>query len=262
MSGCARFNSRWHGFGRFVPGRLEHLAHLETEIVLAQDQARGRLFEARARANLADALAEQRLQTLHDGAVRLILGTALGLVLRRVEPELAARHVFERPARKLGQILHHPFVYAIDEQQDFDTPVPKDLEMRTALRCRQRVGNEIENPVLPFTGRLDVCLERSIRLVASRCGRMKPQQLRNTLFVGWVFGETLLEDISELAPNVSNLSGSSLASLPIMSSTRFVSAERIAPTCGSCCNSSRDTFKDKSLASTTPRTKRKYRGKK
>src|SRR5690625_5408482 len=46
-----------------------------------------------------------------------------------------------------------------------------------------------------------------------------------------------------------------------MSNTRLVNAARMVSICGSFCRISRDTFKDRSLESTTPLIKRRYRGK-
>src|SRR3984957_1874256 len=52
-------------------------------------------------------------------------------------------------------------------------------------------------------------------------------------------------------------SGSSFASFASISSTRRVSAARIASTSRSCCSSSRDTFNGRSFESTMPLTKRR-----
>src|SRR5690606_20453167 len=155
------------GLGRVGSGRLQQLAHLPAEILLADHESRGRLGQALAHAHLFHALPENALHALQQVLLLLgRLGLHAGLAAELLEIDRAASDVLQRLAAILVEKLHHPLVEPVRQQQHLDVAVLEDLEVRARARGRQRVRLQVVDHVLLGLRRIHVRRKAPVLLVA------------------------------------------------------------------------------------------------
>src|SRR5579862_7098237 len=95
---------------------------------------------------------------------------------------------------------YDPLIDAIGEQQNFDAILPEHLEVRTISGRQEPVSGHIVDGILPHLHALSVIGKRDRLFRVAGMSRRKTKQLRNTLAVGNVLDDALLEDPTELKP--------------------------------------------------------------
>ena len=135
--------------GRLVAGGSQQLAHLIAEVVLVEHEARGRLPQSAADSNLVDALAQHLLHALQQRLAFAVVGLRLVLgAVGRGQVERSAPHVLARLALVLREVLHHPLVEPIRQQQHLDAALFERFQVRVVPRGRRRLGDEIVDRLL------------------------------------------------------------------------------------------------------------------
>ena len=129
------------------------LAH----VLITCNQTGRRIDQTTRHADLLGPAAQRRLQTLDQGLlIHLING---GFFCRsgiashignRIQVHITPRNAGQLLATEFGQVPHHPLVHAFRQQQDLNALLAEDLQVRTGLGGRQRVGGDIPDRVLTF----------------------------------------------------------------------------------------------------------------
>jgi hypothetical protein len=106
----------------------------------------------------------------------------------------------ERFTVELGEQRHHPLVHAVGQQQDFDTQLAEDFEMRAASRRRVTVRGDVVDSVLSLLHPADVLGQRNGLLAGLAGRRREAQQLRDPLTVRGIIRCAFLEHAAEFLP--------------------------------------------------------------
>ena len=107
----------------------------------------------------------------------------------------------------LGEVLHDPFVEAVGQEQHLDAAFLERFEVRVVPCRRRRLGDEIIDRVLIGLGLGEIVLEAARLLVAGRLRRAEAHELGEPVAIREVFDEPLLQQRSELAPELGVLLG-------------------------------------------------------
>jgi hypothetical protein len=91
----------------------------------------------------------------------------------------------------LREVLHHPLVEPIGQEQYFDAALVERLEVGATARCGRRLRDEIVDRVLLRLGAIEIALEAPRLVIALRACGFETQQLRQALAVAGVLDDTL-----------------------------------------------------------------------
>ena len=108
----------------------------------------------------------------------------------------------ERLAFELGQVRHQPLVHSIGQQQNFQTFLAEDFQVRAVLGGGEAVGADVVNLILSFLHPADVIRQRDSLFGAVVVSRGKAQQLGDLLAIAMILRRPLLDDPPKILPEL------------------------------------------------------------
>ena len=145
---------------------------------------------------------QQGFHALNERLQRLLgfFRAFIYLIRQLVDGLIGFCNRLERFTVELGQVVHHPLVDAVRQQQHFDAFLAQQLQVRAALRRRVAVGGDVVDLLLPFFHAGDILFQRhGLRGgVGVRGG--EAQQLSNGFNVCGVFCRAFLQHQAKLFP--------------------------------------------------------------
>jgi len=143
----------------------------------------------------------------------LLLGLTLGLILDLLEVELALSDGLERVLVILAEVRDQPFVDGFAKQQHLNALLTEQLQMGAVLRRLERIAGDVIDALLTFTHAADVVVQRHDGAAVRIVGRMETQQACDALLIGRILDRPLLEDATELIPELGVVLGAILGEL-------------------------------------------------
>ncbi len=152
--------------------------------------------------HLFHAIAQQGFDTLHERLKRLFrfFRVFVDFIRQFFDGLIGFSDRLECFTVKLGQVVHHPLVNAIGEQQHFDAFLTQQLQVRAVFRRRIAVCGDVVDFFLPFFHPGDVIFQRHGLGGRVGMGGGKAQQFSDRFLVGVIFRRAFFQHQTELFP--------------------------------------------------------------